>query len=61
MIAGGLIYEYEVELYIGKPEDVSDRIPSLLGQDIPKRWRMAHHLSADRLEFQPVDADYTIQ
>ena len=59
--SGGPIYEYEVELYIGKPEDVSDRIPSLLGQDVLKRWRMVHDPAVDGLEIQPRDADYIIR
>ena len=59
--SGGLIYEYEVELYIGKPEDVSHQIPSLLGQDVLKRWLLVHDPTSDKLEIQPRDADYIIQ
>lgn len=58
---GRPIYLYDIDIRIGKPEEVSDRIPSLLGQDVLKRWRVVHHPPADRLEFQSVDADYTIQ
>ena len=57
----GLIYEYEVELYVGKPEDVSHQIPSLLGQDVLKRWRMIHDPASDKLEIQPRDSDYIIR
>ena len=59
--SGRPVYEYEVSLYIGKPEDVSDRIPSLLGQDVLKRWRLVHDPAVDILEVQPRDADYVVQ
>ena len=59
--SGRPIYEYDVNLYVGKPRDVSDRIPSLLGQDVLKRWCLVHDPAADVLEIQPRDADYVVQ
>ena len=58
---GRPIYEYDVDLYIGRPEDVSNWLPSLLGQDVLKRWRMVHDPASDELEIQPRDADYIIR
>lgn len=59
--SGRPIYEYDANLYVGKPEDVSDRIPSLLGQDVLKRWRLVHDPAVDILEVQPRDADYVVR
>ena len=58
---GSSMYLYDVDLRIGKPEDMSTRIPSLLGQDVLQRWRMVHDPVAGRLEFQPGDAGYIIR
>ena len=55
------IYLYDVDLRIGKPEDMSTRIPSLLGQHVLQRWRMVHDPVAGSLEFQPGDAGYIIR
>lgn len=59
--SGRPIYEYDVNLHVGKPEDVSDRIPSLLGQDVLKRWRLVHDPAVDMLEVQLRDADYVVR
>ena len=48
---GQPVYRYWVEVRIGKPEDVSDRLPSLLGQDVIHNWRLVHEPAISRVEF----------
>lgn len=56
--AGGRpIYRYRITVRIGKPEDVSVMLPSLLGQDILRRWRMVHEPDVGRLEFYVKSSD----
>ena len=54
---GSPVFRYIVTVRIGKPEDVDPRLPSLLGQDVPRNWRTIHEPALQRLEFIPRTAD----
>ena len=53
----GPIHRYRITLRIGTPEDVPIALPSLLGQDILRRWRMIHEPDIGRLEFHVKSSD----
>ena len=54
---GNPVYRYRVTVRIGKPEDVDQRLPSLLGQDILQNWRTIHEPALGRVEFVVRTAD----
>ena len=58
---GRPIYRYRITVRIGEPEDVSDVLPSLLGQDVLRRWRMIHEPDIGRLEFYVKSSDDVIE
>ena len=51
---------YRIVINVAKPGDVSDRIPSLLGRDVIRQWRMDYDPTNIRLAFTVRDADFTI-
>ena len=53
----GTIYHYRLPVRVGKPEDVDQRLPSLLGQDVLRHWQTVHEPATGRLEFLILDAD----
>ena len=53
-------YGYQININIAKPDDVSDRIPSLLGRDVIRRWQMDYDPTYSNLEFTVRDADFII-
>ena len=58
--AAGQDYGYRININVAKPDDVSDRIPSLLGRDVIRRWRMDYDSTEGRLEFTVRDADFAL-
>ena len=56
---GETVYVYQVATRIVKPEHASNDIPSVLGQDVLRRWLMLHDPANDRLEFHAWEADET--
>ena len=58
--AVGQDYGYRININIAKPDDVSDRIPSLLGRDVIRRWQMDYDPTHSKLEFTVQDADFII-
>ena len=58
--AAGQYHGYRININVAKPDDVSDRIPSLLGRDIIRRWQMDYDPTYSKLEFTVRDADFTI-
>lgn len=52
----GTIHHYRLPVRVGKPEDVDQRLPSLLGQDILRHWQTVHEPATGRLEFLVLDA-----
>ncbi len=58
--ATGQDYGYQISINVAKPGDVSDRIPSLLGRDIIRRWQMDYDPTYSKLEFTVRDADFII-
>lgn len=54
---GDAVYVYQIAARIGKPEQVSNDIPSVLGQDVLRRWLMVHGPADGRLEFHVREAD----
>ncbi|MYC31778.1 MAG: hypothetical protein F4X64_01205 [Chloroflexi bacterium] len=55
-----LRYGYRIDINVARLGDVSDRIPSLLGYDVIRRWRMDHDPTNSRLAFTVRDADFTM-
>lgn len=55
-----LRYGYRISVNIARPGDVGDRLPSLLGRNVIRRWRMDYDPTAVRLEFTVRDADFTL-
>ena len=53
-------YGYRISVNVAKPGDVSDRIPSLLGRDVIRRWQMDYDPTNSRLAFTVRDADFTM-
>ena len=53
-------YGYRININVAKPGDVSDRIPSLLGRDVIRRWQMDYDPTYSKLEFAVRDADFII-
>lgn len=51
---------YRININIAKPGDVSDRIPSLLGRNVIRRWQMDYDPTNGRLAFTVRDADFTM-
>lgn len=51
---------YRINVNVAKPDDVSDRIPSLLGRNIIRRWQMDYDPTHSKLEFTVRDADFII-
>ena len=58
--ATGQSYGYRIDINVAKPGDVSDRIPSLLGRDVIRRWQMDYDPTNNRLAFTVRDADFTM-
>lgn len=58
--AAGQDYGYRININAAKPDAVSDRIPSLLGRDVIRRWRMDYDPTEGRLEFTVRDADFAL-
>ena len=58
--ATGQDYGYRININVAKPDDVSDRIPSLLGRDVIRRWQMDYDPTYSKLEFTVRDADFII-
>lgn len=50
-------YVYNLDVRVGKPEQVGGGLPSLLGQDVLSRWLMVHDPSRRRLQFHVWSAD----
>ena len=44
-------YGYRINVNIARLGDVGDRLPSLLGRNVIRRWRMDYDPTAGRLEF----------
>ena len=53
-------YGYRINVNIAKPGDVGTRLPSLLGRDVIRCWRMDYDPTDNRLEFTVRDADFTL-
>ena len=58
--AAGQYYGYRISINVAKPDDVSDRIPSLLGRDVIRRWQMDYDPTNGRLAFTVRDADFAL-
>ena len=58
--AAGQDYGYRININVAKPDAVSDRIPSLLGRDIIRRWQMDYDPTNGRLVFAIRDADFAL-
>ena len=58
--AEGQDYGYRISINVAKSDDVSDRIPSLLGMDIIRRWQMDYDPTNGKLEFAVRDADFAL-
>ena len=58
--AAGQDYGYRININVARPDDVSDRIPSLLGRDVIRRWQMDYDPTNGRLAFAVRDADFSI-
>ena len=58
-VDGRLLRYYEIPISIPRPEDHNRGLPSVLGQDILKHWRMVHDKPADKLTFTVRFADLT--
>lgn len=58
--ATGQDYGYQISINVAKPGDVSDRIPSLLGRDVIRRWQMDYDPTNSRLAFAVRDADFVV-
>lgn len=56
---GRAVYGYEVVLSILEPSEAIREMPSLLGQDVLRRWRMTHSPPTNRLSFSVYSADYS--
>ena len=48
---------YDLEIRIGRPEEVGGGLPSVLGQDVLGRWVMVHDPAIGRLQFHVRSAD----
>ena len=53
-------YGYRISVNIAEPGDTENRLPSLLGRNIIRRWRMDYDPMNDRLEFTLRDADFAL-
>ena len=53
-------YGYRISVNIAKPGDMENRLPSLLGRDVIRRWRMDYDPIDNRLEFTARDADFAL-
>ena len=53
-------YGYRISVNIAKPGDVGTQLPSLLGRDVIRRWRMDYDPTDNRLEFTVREADFTL-
>ena len=53
-------YGYRIRINIAKPGDAGGRLPSLLGRDVIRRWRMDYDPTDNRLEFTVREADFTL-
>ena len=56
---GSPVHRYRVEVKIGKPEDVDQRFPSVLGQDVLQHWRTIHEPALKRVEFHVRTSSYS--
>lgn len=56
----GQRYGYRISVNIAKPGDVGDRLPSLLGRNVVRRWRMDYDPMDNRLESTVRDADFAL-
>ena len=54
---GDAVYVYRMAARLVKPEHASNDIPSVLGQDVLRRWLMVHDPANGRLEFHVREAD----
>ena len=52
------LWVYGVNLAIGFADQMSRRLPSLLGRDVLNRWGMTCDYKENRLDFMPHDADW---
>ena len=57
---GVVTYVYDMDIRVGKPEQVGRGLPSLLGQDVLSRWVMVHDPAIGRLQFQVRSTDERI-
>ena len=55
--ADAVTYMYDLDVRIGKPQQVRAGLPSLLGQDVLGRWVMVHDPDVGRLQFHVRSAD----
>ena len=55
---GRAVYVYEVALPIVEPSEAIRDMPSLLGRDVLRRWRMTYSPPTNRLSFSVYSADY---
>ena len=55
--AGAVTYVYDMDVRLGKPEQVGRGLPSVLGQDVLGRWVMVHDPAIGRLQFHVRSAD----
>lgn len=58
--ATGQHYGYRININVAEPGNISDRIPSLLGRDVIRRWQMYYDPTYSKLEFTVRDADFSI-
>ena len=56
---GSPVHHYYIEVRIGKPEDVDERFPSVLGQDVLCHWRTIHEPALSRVEFHVRTSSYS--
>ena len=55
--ASAVTYIYDLDVRVGKPEQVGGELPSVLGQDVLSRWVMVHDPADGRLQFHVRSAD----
>ncbi len=53
------VYRYEIPVLVAPSGEVSNDLPSVLGQDVLGHWTMVHDRPSGKLEFEVHSADST--
>ena len=53
-------YGYRINVNIARPGDAGGQLPSLLGRDVIRHWRMDYDPTDHRLDFTVRDADLAL-